>query len=296
LGYSARYHAASLVAVFVALAVGILIGAGLGDDLVSGTEESLRESLEGDIEDARGEADELSAELERERAFSSRAYPALVGDLLRGRRVGVLAYGDLPADVSGDIESALDPTGADLVEVAVVRRPPDVAALASELGPGSAKALEEDPVAELERLGRVLGEQFVLGRGRLLSRIRDNLFSRSSGEGGRLQGVVVYRAPLGDLEGEERAETDSLETGLTDGVADSGVPVVGVERSDASESSIGFFGPFEVATVDSVDLVSGKVALVFALLGAEGDFGIKGTADSLLPELLTPSRGGKGGS
>jgi hypothetical protein len=37
LGYSARYHAASLVAVFLALAVGILIGAGLGDNLVSDT-------------------------------------------------------------------------------------------------------------------------------------------------------------------------------------------------------------------------------------------------------------------
>ena len=81
MGYSARYHAASLVAVFLALAVGILIGAGLGDNLVSDTEANLRDSLEGDIEDARGEADELQVALDRERAFSTRAYPALVGDL-----------------------------------------------------------------------------------------------------------------------------------------------------------------------------------------------------------------------
>jgi Copper transport outer membrane protein, MctB len=295
LGYSARYHAASLVAVFLALAVGILIGAGLGDDLVSGTEENLRESLEGDIEQARGEADELSAELERERAFSSRAYPALVGDLLEGRRIGLLAYGGLSPELAANIEDALDPTGAELVEVAVVRRPPDVAALASELGPESAEKLEEGGPAELDRLGEVLGGQLALGRGRLLERIRDNLFSRSSGEGGRLQGVIITRDPLGDLEGDERANAEALETGLTTGVVDSGVTAVGVERSDASESSIGFFAPFEMATVDSVDLVSGRVALVFALLGADGAFGIKDSAGSLLPELLTPSPGEDGG-
>ena len=73
MGYSARYHAASLAAVFLALAVGILIGAGLGDNLLSDTEENLRESLEGDIEDARGEADELQVQLDRERAFASSA-------------------------------------------------------------------------------------------------------------------------------------------------------------------------------------------------------------------------------
>ncbi len=30
--------------------------------------------------------------------------------------------------------------------------------------------------------------------------------------------------------------------------------------------------------------------MVFALLGAEGSFGVKGSADRLLPELLAPVR------
>lgn len=294
MGYSARYHAASLVAVFLALAVGILIGAGLGDNLISSTEENLRSSLEGDIEDARGEADDLQVQLDRERAFSSRAYPALVNDRLAGRKIGVMAFGDLPTDLAANIDAALEPTGADLVEVGVVRRPPDVAALSSELGPKQAAAIEDDPAA-LEQLGQVLGEQFALGRGRLLRRIRDNLFSRSSGEGGRLDGVILVRAPVGELDAEDLANTTALETGLAAGVADSGVTAVAVERSDVSESSIRFFAQFDLATVDSVDLVSGRVALVFALLGAEGSFGIKESADTLLPELLAPSRGGARG-
>jgi hypothetical protein len=296
LGYSARYHAASLAAVFLALAVGIVIGAGLGDDVLSGTEDNLRKSLEGDIEDARGEADELQSELDRERAFGSRAYPALVGKTLAGNRIGVLAFGDLPSDVSTDIEETLEPTGAELAEVAVVRTPPDTAAIADELGPGFAQIENDD--AQLQALAVQLGRQFAAGGGKQLDRVSEVLFSRSSGEGGPLDGVVLVRAgsgqvdPEADPESEEVASTFALETGMVTGVADSGKPAVAVERSGVADSSIPFFAPLDVATVDSVDLTSGQVALVFTLLGAEGSFGIKDTANSLLPELLEPSPGG----
>ena len=291
MGYSARYHAASLAAVFLALAVGIVIGAGLGDDVLSGTEDNLRESLESDIENARGEADELQADLDREREFSDRAYPALVADTLEGRRIGVLAFGDLPDDVSGDIEESLEPTGAELSEVAVVRLPPDVSGMAAQLGPRFDDLEADDP--ELSELARLLGRQLMAGRGKQLDAVRDVLFSRSSGEGGRLDGIVLVRAGSGQVEAgsEEDAGTNAMETGMVAGIADSGRPAVAVERSGVAESSIPFFAPLDVATVDNVDQTSGQVALVFALLGAEGSFGGKDTADSLLPELLeSPTR------
>jgi len=291
LGYSARYHAASLAAIFLALAVGILIGAGLGDNLLSDTEENLRESLEQDIDDARGEADDLRADLDRERAFGERAYPALVGDTLNGQRIGVIAFGDLPDSLSGDIEDALEPSGAQLASVVVLRVPPDVDRIAGELGPRF-DSIEQDP-AGLEPIAQRLGAELVIGAGRRLNRLRDAAFVRSSGEGGRLDGVVLVRAPHGDLEDDEEAATRSLERGITAGAAGTGVPVVAVERSDSEESSVPFFAPFGVATVDSVDLTSGRTALVFTLLGAEGNFGVKETANTLLPELLQPAQAGQ---
>jgi hypothetical protein len=290
LGYSARYHAASLAAVFLALAVGILIGVGLGDSVVSDTEENLRDSLEGDIEEARADADEARTELERERAFTAQAYPALVGDTLSDENVGLLAFGELPSNVAGDVEAALEPTGGELVEVAVARMPPDTASLSSQLGPGRFTDIEEDP-GQLEELGRLLGTQFALGSGRALDNVRNGLFIRSSGEAERLDGVVLYRdAPAEEMESEDRASLDALQSGLVAGIVESGVPAVSVERSGAAESAVGFFQPSGVTTVDSVDLTSGRVALVFGLLGAKGSFGIKDTANTLLPELLEPSQ------
>jgi hypothetical protein len=79
-----------------------------------------------------------------------------------------------------------------------------------------------------------------------------------------------------------------------EGIADSGRPTVSVEGTAAPESFVSFFNQFDVTTVDDIDLTAGKVAMVFGLLGAEGDFGVKGTADSLLPELLVPARRERG--
>jgi hypothetical protein len=287
LGYSARYHAASLAAVFLALAVGILIGVGLGENVVSGTEENLRESLEGDIENARSESEDLRTQLERARAFTARAYPALVGETMVERRIGVLALGQFPTDLAGDVEQALEPTGGQLVEVAVAQMPPDTAGLASALRPKFA-AIESDP-GQLEDLGRTLGGQFVLGRGKELEKVRNLLFSRSSGEGGALDGVILVRAAPGELDPADRAALDALSSGLVSGVSETGVRAVSVERSDDESSSVTFFQGLGVTTVDSLDLISGRVAMVFALLGAKGSFGIKESANSLLPELLEPT-------
>ncbi len=60
-----------------------------------------------------------------------------------------------------------------------------------------------------------------------------------------------------------------------------------METSTDDSSSISFFQSNGLASVDDVDLTAGKLATVFALLGADGSFGVKGSADQLLPDLLT---------
>ena len=133
MGYSARYHAVSLIAVFLALAIGILIGAEFGGDALNNTRKNLEQSLTGNLQDARERADELNGKLARSDEFASRVYPALVRDRLAGRRIGVVALGDLPGDTITAIEEALGPTGARLVGIGVVREPVDLSALAGEL-------------------------------------------------------------------------------------------------------------------------------------------------------------------
>jgi hypothetical protein len=290
-GYSSRYHAASLAAVFAALAIGILIGAGFGQDVVSNTSDSLKKSLEGDLRDARAEVDDLNAELDSEHRFSDQAYPALVDGRLQGQKVGLVAIGGLPPGIFGDVEAMLEPTGATLAAVAVVRQPPDTRGLANSLEGTRFERVDRD-LENLEDLGRIAGRELVTG-GRLIDDTRDQLLTRFSGGAERLDAVVIVRDPPDDLNPDEQDAADSLESGLVDGIRDAGDAVVGVERSDTDPSSIEFFASHEVSTSDSIDLVPGRVAAVFVLLGANGNFGTKDTADQLLPDLLVPATPGK---
>jgi hypothetical protein len=282
MGFSARYHAASLAAVFLALAIGILIGAGLGGDVVSGTAENLEESLKSDLTEAQEENAALQTDLDREREVSGLLYPVVVGDRLLGREVAIVGLGDVADDVSANVEEALEPTGASVSAVAVVDEPPNVGAVIDALAGPRGEELPRG--AARDRAAESAGEALVRG-GRDFDGVRETLLDRFSGTPGDVDAVVLVRDPQ-DLSARVREDTDRLESGLIDGMRDAGATVVGVERSDADDSSIAFFEDQGVSSVDSIDLRAGEVALVFALAGAEGSFGVKASADRLLPELL----------
>lgn len=180
----------------------------------------------------------------------------------------------------------MQPTGASLVAVGVIREPPDLESLAGDLSKTRFSDIASNPDT-LGAFGTGVGRQLVIG-GNLLEKAGGSLFSRVSGRFGNLDGLIVVRDQPEPLNNVERENTTRLENGLLDGVGGTAVNAVGVEPSDADPSSISYFSENGLSTVDDIDLSSGKVAAVFALLGAEGNFGIKGSADRLLPDLLTP--------
>lgn len=288
MGYSGRYHAASLAAVFLALAVGILIGVGFGSDVVTGTAETLEEGLGAELTETRERVESLEAELEAERNLARDLYPAIVGNRLGGEQVAIVGIGGLPEEVSSAVEAAVEPAGASLSEVAVVSAPPDLERAVDALaGP---RARELPPRQALTRAARSAGTALATG-GERFDDARRALLSRYSGTPVLLDDAVLFRQVPEDMEPRDEANVERLETGLIQGLTDAGVTVVGVERSEEETSSIGIFDAHDLSSVDNVDSLAGQVALVFALGGAEGSFGTKETADRLLPELLPPAPG-----
>lgn len=288
MGYSARYHAASLIAVFLALAIGILIGAEFGGNALNSTRRDLERSLVGNLQDARSQTDELGGELNRANEFGERVYPVLTGERLAGKRIAIVALGGLPSDVNGFVEDALEPTGSHLVGVGVVREPVDVNGLADDLAKTRFADLRTNSDA-LTELGTGLGRQLALG-GTLPEVVRGQLFSRASGDFGALDGVIVVRDQPQDMGPVQRGRANQLEAALLSGINATRIRAVGVETTSSEPSSISFFQANDLSSVDDVDLTAGQAAMVFALLGADGSFGVKASADRLLPELLTEGR------
>jgi hypothetical protein len=280
--FTPRYHAISLVAVFLSLGIGVLLGVALGEEgIVSNASKDLEKSLRGDLGRARSKNADLRKEVEQREEYARQAYPGLVAGQLPGSRVGILALGSLPSGYTSAVRDAVEPAGATVESVSVLEEPLPRGRLASELK-GTKLARVDRSDDALERLGRRAGRQLALG-GDLLPRLRQDLFSTSRGKYRGLDAVVVVRDRDDSLKGDKKRAQDRFEAAMLDALQGTDVRVVGVEKTGTDPSQVGFMKDRDITSVDDLELVAGRTALVWAVAGADGHFGSKGSADRLLP-------------
>lgn len=285
--FNYRYHVITIVAIFLALAIGLLLGVTIADKIVSGAEKDLRGSLLDDLDQARKERNKALNELSHSRQFENQVFPVIVQGVLSGRRIGIFSFGATPEAVVSDVREALEPSGAKLVVIASFRAPLRSDQLTQELEDTQYYDLGENRET-LAKLGQQLGTDIVAGGG-LPVQLKQQLFSDLSGSLSGLDAALFYRGES-DLEGERKDITENLEGSVIKGLISEKIAVVGVERSKDENSQINFYRDHDLTSVDDIDLVAGKVALVFSLLGAKGQFGVKSTANQLLPQTLVTEK------
>ncbi|MEY2516898.1 MAG: hypothetical protein QOJ89_4256 [bacterium] len=261
----------------------------IGDkELVSSARTDIRNSLRNDVRRADAERDAAKDKLAAEQRYGDKAYPILTAGRLAARHIGLVLLGD--SDIApGTVRDWLDPSGAKLSLVAELRDDVDPKALA-ERARGTRYAQVDSQPELLDDLGRRAGIQMVLG-GRLIHDLSTALL-QTSGEFGGLDGVIVVRNGQPPKDKDKAERLSALQDGIVRGLAQTGVKVVGIERSDADPSQIGWYRDRELSTVDNVDETAGRAALVFVLAGADGAFGRRDSAQDLLPPVVenAPSR------
>ena len=286
--FDLRYHVASLAAVFLMLVVGILIGVGIsGRGFVDDSE---RRQLEGRIEALQGEVDAANASIDdlelRQQAaedFVESAYPALAAKRLERKDVAVLVLGPVDPSVSA-IERAVEEDGDGRV-----------ARMRALVLPLRLEAVEA-AVSSKPELGGYVGDEQVGNLGRDLGRelasggetpLWDALESeivevREGGLADPVDGVIVMRTAA-----PQAAESSRFLAGIYQGLGSAGVPVVGVEPTRVEQSAIPVFQRYRLSTVDGVDTPVGALALILVLADpdAAGDYGVRDTADRLLPPI-----------
>jgi hypothetical protein len=208
----------------------------------------------------------------------------VIADRLRDRRIAVLFVGQ--KDTTG-VLAAVDRTIADAggervrllaLEVPIERR---LEAIESELEsrPALAGYAGDD---NLRNLGRDLAREFVSGgptplwdalSGELVQE-REGLRQREA------QAVVVVRTAE-----PQEGRTARFLRGVYDGL-EGAVPAVGVEQTRTAVTAIDVYRRSGLSSVDDVDTAVGRVALALLLAGArEGHYGVKDTADAVLPPV-----------
>jgi hypothetical protein len=284
-----RYHVASLAAVFFALVIGILVGVALASHGLGNTE---RKRLEEDLRRAESQADVLRAQIETDRgvaaadrAFVEGTYKSVMAGRLKGKKIAVLFIGSSESVRRSAIATALADAGAGSpLRIRFIKVPVDPDLLAKRLANKPLLASYAGP-DQLKNLGHDLGQEFVAGTDTpLWSALQNVLVEEKIGPWKPpADGVVIVRAVK-----PQTGPTALFLKGLYAGLADAGVPAVGVERTkNDAGSAIKAFQRADFSTVDDIETPIGKLALVALLADPllTGSYGTKKTAQAPLPPI-----------
>jgi hypothetical protein len=286
--FDLRYHVASLAAVFLMLVVGILIGVGIsGRGFVDDAERKRLEGriagLQEDVDAANANADDFERRQEAAENFVESAYPALAANRLRGKNVAILVLGPVDPTVSSVERAIEEDADGHVSRMRALELPLRLEAVES--------ALSERPELggyvgdeQLANLGRDLGRELAAGgETPLWDALEPELVEvREGGLADPVDGVVVMRTAE-----PQKAESSRFLGGLYQGLGSAGVPVVGVEPTRVEQSAIPVFQRYRLSTIDGVDTPVGQLAtlLVLAEPDAAGDYGVRDTADRILPPI-----------
>jgi hypothetical protein len=287
--FDLRYHVASLAAVFLALIIGILVGVGIADRgyLDKGTRgllERQNADLQTKLDKTAQQAGNLGRDQAAARAYISQTYPVLVRNRLRGKRVAVVFVGSVDGGVRSAVTRALTDAGGEQLRLRALTVPIDGRQIDATLA-ANPKAGSFNGQGRFESLGRALGQELMLGGDTpLWNALTDVLVEqREGGNKDPADGVIVVRSAK-----PQKGATSRYLLGLYAGLGSAGVPAVGVEASDARRSAITVYRQAGLSSVDDIDTLAGKLALVLLLQGApSGQYGVKKTADEALPSLQT---------
>jgi hypothetical protein len=283
-----RYHVASLAAVFFALVIGILVGVALASHGLGNTE---RKRLEEDLRRAESQADVLRAQVETDRgvaaadrAFVEGTYKSVMAGRLKGKKIAVLFVGSSESVRRSAIATALADAGAGSpLRIRFLKVPVDPDLLAKRLANKPLLASYAGP-DQLKNLGHDLGQEFVAGTDTpLWSALQNVLVEEKIGPAKPpADGVVIVRSVT-----PQTGPTALFLKGLYAGLADVGVPAIGVERTNDASSAIKAFQRAGFSTVDDIETPIGKLALVALLADPllTGSYGTKKTAQAPLPPI-----------
>lgn len=285
-----KYHIASLAAIFIALGIGILIGtAMIGSDTLMKKQGALITSLQTQYTALRDEnrrtAQELAAMKQNsayQQEFDRAVLPVVVQEKLQGRKVAVV---DLNNRKEHDnLANVLRKAGAEVQSITVInlnqlKDPVVRGQVATFLG----KSNDISLTSLLTEFARFFAGALITGAGDDLIRLLDGkgVLKISGAYGIPVQDIVLISG--GNAKEQDYAKIFDLV--LVKAWRSEGIRLFGVEDSDVPVSYMRYYQAANLTTVDNIDSIYGQVALVQAMAGYPGHYGIKPTAEDFLPPL-----------
>lgn len=289
-----RYHVGSLLAVFLALLLGVLIGIGLTSSPEE-FEQRLSELRKEQRELAKSHEEttaELRNQLQERETIAKEAAAWLIADRLRGKRVAIILNHDFGSDPLPDnLRALMKQAGATVTSTTTITSRFVNLTKAARDRLSRRLLLYPPPGTHFRSvIAQTLARDLARGRTRLIGELRDTGLVRTSSDANysvRVDCVVL----VGGLDKANAGAVERIDLPLIDTLLQEKVRVVGCESTDAKITCIPAYESKGIPTVDNVNTLAGRLALVLVLAGADGNYGVKETADRLLPPVA--SAGGR---
>lgn len=281
---SMRFYIVSIVSIFAALGIGIFIGFTIDtQDFVIDQNESITQMLESQFEVLFNENQSLKENeriLELENRYKDDyieySYNFIIKDQLKGLNVGIIETNNdyITSGIGRDLELA----GANVVNVTTINNSIINKEQLNKLFEGLNISIPKDSI---ETSINIITESIVNGDfNSLLNALSDEGFIRTAGS---YDEEIDFLILCGGSFNESSKRINKVDKIVVDVGKKYNIPIIGIEKSNVNYSYISKYKDFDISTVDNIDMVTGKVAMILAMKGNPGNYGVKATADSVIP-------------
>ncbi|MBU5311064.1 copper transporter [Tissierella carlieri] len=281
---SMRFYIISIVSIFVALGIGIFIGFTMDtQEFVIEQQEIINEIIESQFETLINENKELKANvntLESENEYKDEyinlSYESIIKGKLEGLKVGIIETSEdyVTSGIGRDLELA----GAKVINVTTLNNNIIDKEKLNNLYKRLNINVSKNPV---ETTITTITESIISG---VSSPIFEDLEKEDFIETiGNYEEDIDYLIICGGSYNDNSKRINQVDRIIVGIAKKYNIPIMGVEKSNVNYSYISGYKDLDISTVDNVDMTIGKVAMILAMEGIGGHYGIKNTADGVIP-------------
>lgn len=264
---SMKFYVVSIVAIFTALGLGIYIGFAMDtEDFITERQESLIDIVESNFETITEENKDLvdvneilRLEDKYKNEFIDKSYEYILPERLTDLKIAIIESNTdyVMSGIGRDLEFA----GSNVFNITTVNK----------------KTLKSKEYKKI--LNEVTNSIIYGNNSESINKLTEEGYIDTFGNYSEKIDIVIITG--GSFE--ESPLSISIDNEIIKICKQEDISILGVEKSIAQNSYIGKYKEYNISTVDNVDTKMGKIAMILSLEGKKGHFGIKGTADSILP-------------
>ncbi|SCG83325.1 hypothetical protein DW1_1755 [Proteiniborus sp. DW1] len=286
-----KYYVLTVVSIFLALAIGIYIGfmfdaqdilMSQKEDIVSQLEERF-DYLEEENKAVREEISRVTKENEQIKEFNRAIYGEVIKDRLGGIKIAIIETSE--DYIYKGVSQILEVAGAEITSITTIKNNIDTNDDLLKSAYEMATGIEADNSNLLKLSIEKLAYEIISGEdNRILETFKNVELIDFTGT---YLTSVDYVLIAGGRKVEDEKRFDVIDDRIIDVCKELNIPVIGIEKEDVYFSYIDKYKDNRISSIDNVDTIMGKVALVLAIDGRPGNYGIKPSAESLVPNLST---------